>query len=434
MPFIAIDPDDSHPRIPTGVKDFEEVECPICGGVMRVREGDHTARHFYHPPESGDSCETPLHLHMKAIALGKLKEAYPDSTVDIEIRAKDAPRRADVYVEFIQPRSPFGRGIAVEVQHLNDQKDITGTTADYLLDGSSVMWLFEENYAGSRPEYEDVELPSPVPVWPFAVPRGNTSSKDVSSEDYLGITEADLLDVLPNHVDGQISLTGFSSGAKESKESQTEELPEWSRKKEIDLNLSITTPGVRDVYGYWLKGLAENGLEKHRKRIQSQLETAKLGKRRTYLSKRFFEGDSDTFEFSIEAYPSGGAQFYIRLFSGGEEHEIESPIGEGVVEGLSELLAQISYEMECVRRTSSDNWSHTDSVDGALCNFSYSMVRRENGSVVVDIQEPLGSYAVRPEPVEFKLEFCDQHLSKLLDLCQEMMLWREISNSAGTSK
>ncbi len=432
MPFIAIDPNDGRPRIPTGVKDFEEVECPICGGVMRVREGDLTARHFYHPPGSGESCETPLHLHMKSIALGKLKEAYPDSTVNIEIRAKDVPRRADVYVEFEQPQSPFGRGIAVEVQHLNDQKDITGTTADYLIDGSSVMWLFEENYVGSRPEYEDVDLPSPVPVWPFAVPRGNTSSED--SKDRLGITEADLLDVLPNHVDGQISLTGFSGVARESEESQIGELPEWSRKKEIDLNLSITTSGVRDVYKYWIKGWTKNGLEKHRKRIQAQWETAKLGERRTYIGKRFSEGDADTFEFSVGLHPSGGGKFHIRLFSGGEKHEIESLIREGVVEDLSELLAHISYEIECVRRTASDCWSGIDRVDGELCDFSYSTVRRQNGSVIVDIQEPIGGYAVRPEPVELKLEFCDQHLPKFHDLCREMMLWRDISNSPRTSE
>jgi len=143
MPFIAIDPVDGRPRIPVEVENNEEVECPICGGVMRVRGGDYRARHFYHPPESNDSCETPLHFHMKSIAVAKLEKAYPDSTVDIEIRANEVPRRADVYVELDQPRLPLGRGIAVEVQHLNDQKDITGTTADYLADGSSVMWLFE---------------------------------------------------------------------------------------------------------------------------------------------------------------------------------------------------------------------------------------------------------------------------------------------------
>lgn len=69
---------------------------------------------------------------MKSIAVEKLKDKYPDSTVHVEFVADEVPRRADVFVEFAHPRFPFGQGIAVEVQYRNEQKDLTETTASYL--------------------------------------------------------------------------------------------------------------------------------------------------------------------------------------------------------------------------------------------------------------------------------------------------------------
>jgi len=39
MPFIAVDPIDNRPRIPIGVDDDEEVQCPVCNDSLRVREG-----------------------------------------------------------------------------------------------------------------------------------------------------------------------------------------------------------------------------------------------------------------------------------------------------------------------------------------------------------------------------------------------------------
>ena len=429
MPFIAIDQADGRPRIPVGVEDDEEVECPVCGGVMRVRGGDYRARHFYHPRDSGGSCETPLHFHMKSVAVAKLEKAYPKSTVDIEIRANEVPRRADVYVEFDQPQFPLGRGIAVEVQHLNDQKDITATTADYLTDERSVMWLFEENYAGTRPEYEDVELPSPIPVWPFAVPQANTTSENTPSEDFLGITEADLLDVLPNHINGQVSLAEFPSEPDTSEGARADELSEWSRKKEIHLNLSITTPGAREVYRSWLKAVIESDLEDHRNGIRSQWSNAKLESRYTYLGERFFDGDTDTFEFSIEVHPTKSGKFYIRKFSEGEKHEIESPTTEDVVKSFTELVTQVCYEMECSREKPSSGPAVTKPVESSLCDFSYSITRGQGDLVVIEFEEPEDPYSIDYEPTELTVEFCDEHIPALLEICKKVLLWYDISYS-----
>ena len=56
--------------------------------------------------------------------------------------------------------------------------------------------MFEENYVGTHPDYEDVELPEPLPVWPFGVPHGEPESPDTPIENYLGVTESDLLEAI----------------------------------------------------------------------------------------------------------------------------------------------------------------------------------------------------------------------------------------------
>lgn len=75
MPFIAVDSIDNRPRIPVGVGDDEEVQCPVCQDALRVRDGPSIARHFYHPPDSDCSGESPLHLRMKSIAVDKVQKS-----------------------------------------------------------------------------------------------------------------------------------------------------------------------------------------------------------------------------------------------------------------------------------------------------------------------------------------------------------------------
>jgi len=284
-------------------------------------------------------------------------------------------------------------------------------------------------YTGTRPEYEDVELPNPIPVWPFAVPQGKTTLEDSSSEDFLGITEADLLDVLPNHVDGQISLAEFSSEPDTPKEARAEELPEWSRKKEIHLNLSFITPGVREVYRSWLEDRIKNDLDNHRNNIRSRWSIAKSENRCTYFGRRFFEGDTDSFEFSVKLHPTQSGQFYIRKFSEGKKHEIESPMREDVIKSFTELVTRICYEMECNREEPSSSPIGTKPVESSLCDFSYSITRGQDDLVVVEFKEPEGPYAIDPEPTELTVEFCDDHIPKLLEICKEVHLWYEIRHS-----
>lgn len=146
----------------------DNLQCPVCGDSMTVvdehpREGSFVMSHFRHENEEcpGESKE---HLWMKSVACQKLSYLYPDAKVSTEKSIED--RRADILVEFREPQYPLGKGIAVEVQHKNDSKDITLTDKDYYDEGYSVLWLSQQHYSD-----EDVSVDHVQPVWPNAVPK-----------------------------------------------------------------------------------------------------------------------------------------------------------------------------------------------------------------------------------------------------------------------
>lgn len=60
-------------------------------------------------------------------------------------------RIADVLLEFKSRNPFFGRGLVIEVQHKNREKDIRRTTYDYIAADYSVAWL-EPNH------FEEVQL------------------------------------------------------------------------------------------------------------------------------------------------------------------------------------------------------------------------------------------------------------------------------------
>ncbi|MDL0127922.1 hypothetical protein PNP84_07290, partial [Halobacterium salinarum] len=123
MPFLALH--DGTEVIPNQVQKDAFLECPKCGDQLKIRDshrrkGSFVARHFYHAAEEETDCggESPPHLRMKSIAYSKLTTEYPDATIGLEKQLGD--RRADILVEFPQPRFPEGRGIGVEVQHKHE--------------------------------------------------------------------------------------------------------------------------------------------------------------------------------------------------------------------------------------------------------------------------------------------------------------------------
>jgi len=167
MPFTAVR--DGERVLPHEAEPSDSLVCPICDDAMSVvnehrRRGSFVARHFRHQTNDECSGESIPHLRMKAIAFSKLVATYPDA--DISLEKSVGTRRADVLVEFPEPRSPLGRGIAVEVQHRNNSKDLFATDQDYYDEGFSVLWLSEQHYS----EF-DVTVDHVQSVWPKALPQ-----------------------------------------------------------------------------------------------------------------------------------------------------------------------------------------------------------------------------------------------------------------------
>jgi len=167
MPFTATR--DGERILPHEAESSDLIVCPICDDTMSIvaehrRRGRFIARHFRHQSIDECSSESVPHLRMKAIAFSKLVTTYPSA--DVSIEEPVGSRRADVLVKFPEPRYPLGKGIAVEVQHRNNSKDLFATDQDYYDEGFSVLWLSEQHYS----EY-DVATDHVQPVWPKALPQ-----------------------------------------------------------------------------------------------------------------------------------------------------------------------------------------------------------------------------------------------------------------------
>ncbi|ELY39823.1 Competence CoiA family protein [Natronorubrum tibetense GA33] len=355
---------------------------------------------------------------MKSIAVEKLKDEYPNASIDVEFITDDIPRRADVFVEFEQPQFPFGKGIAVEVQYRNEQKNLTETTASYLTGDISVIWLFEENYVGTRPEYEDVELPDPIPVWPYGIPHGELSSPDPSAGGYLGITEADLIAALPNHIDDQVSLAEFPSESDEGEES--DDLPEWTREKELHLNLSLGSPGVREVYKSWLDGKIQSKGSEHQDEIEERREILELEDRFTYFPERFSKGSGETFEFSIGVRHAGSGQFTVRKFVDGIERELVFPVSDDEIDSFTEFVLELCYTLECTRGSTSKEKEVNQPIESNLSTLSYAVSQTGTETVTVKLSSTTET---------MNIEFFPQQIQPLVDLCAKVRLWYDYSDT-----
>ncbi|RDI71984.1 competence protein CoiA family protein [Halopelagius longus] len=411
MPFIAVD-DDGQPLLPVNVDDDETALCPQCDEEMKVREGERIARHFYHPPESTCAGESSIHLAMKSIALQKLTTEYDDSTVRVEFRAEDTPRRADVFVEFSEPQHPLGAGIAVEVQYRNDAKDITETTADYLTGGYSVIWLFEENYEGEHPDYDDVELPQAIPAWPFGVPHGPSLDETGTKADYLNITETDLAPYLSLDSAGQLSVTEFGTTQPDKSTSPTN--PSWSLKQTIHLNLSPSSPGVKELYRSWVYGLIREKENARRESVESRKQEVESAGRSCYLSKRFWRGEGDTFEIGLDAHSHRPSRFWVKKYSGGFRPEIETYTKKPIGEQLTEFVIQACYELESAQKLAPQNGERTAVWTGSIDKVWVGIYRTHSDTVQACFGRDTNSIVVDLGPV---------HFDKLVELCAEIRLW-----------
>lgn len=155
--------------LPHQVSPRASLWCPVCSDAMSVvtahrRAGAFVARHFRHQTNETSVGESDAHLRIKLIAFSKLANIYPHAEVALE--ASVGNRRTDVLVTFSEARFPHGRGLAVEVQHQNNSKDLFETDQNYYKKGFSMLWLSAQHYSG-----KDVSIDHIQSVWSHYLPR-----------------------------------------------------------------------------------------------------------------------------------------------------------------------------------------------------------------------------------------------------------------------
>jgi len=154
MPWVAIDPESKKPIIPAKAEDSKEYLCTNCGEGMFVRPHKDTesniARHFTHYSDTGCVGETDVHFHSKMMAESLLHEIFEDlhhakvEKIDNELCFKGNGLKnqfADAGVRFLEGIEPWGKGLAIEVQHKNKSKRRGQSSQLYKKKDVSVLWL-----------------------------------------------------------------------------------------------------------------------------------------------------------------------------------------------------------------------------------------------------------------------------------------------------
>ncbi|WP_415380472.1 hypothetical protein [Halosimplex sp. TS25] len=132
-----------------------------------------TPAHFRHNPDEGDSCaggESDIHIRRKNVALSKAMTEFDCDEERSRTEEFVGDNRADARAVFTETHDTYGRGLAIEYQHKNESKDIEAVTEEYLSEGYTPVWLWEEQFSEDD---RDVDLfgGTVVPVWPNAVPE-----------------------------------------------------------------------------------------------------------------------------------------------------------------------------------------------------------------------------------------------------------------------
>ena len=150
MPFVGLKNNNIVTSDKIGV-DFTKsdvIKCPKCKSEMNYRKpakNEHGIKirsgHFYHINK--DVCsygESEVHQKMKVDAISKLKDKYTTYS-NITVEKKIGNHIADVVLEYNTDK-PNKKGIVVEVQHKNKNKNILETTKDFIAHGYGVYWVF----------------------------------------------------------------------------------------------------------------------------------------------------------------------------------------------------------------------------------------------------------------------------------------------------
>jgi hypothetical protein len=169
MPYLGLK--DGDPIKPIEAHPDATIECPSCGGKMGVRqshykENEFVPTHFFHYSNSeGCTGESAAHYMMKSVAAERLDEMFTTATVELEVGIGD--RVADVCAAFDEPLKPYGKGLIVEAQHNNKDKNIGQVAREYFEHGWSVYWAYLSDFEDDDLEISEERLWT---IWPEKLP------------------------------------------------------------------------------------------------------------------------------------------------------------------------------------------------------------------------------------------------------------------------
>jgi len=129
----------------------------------------------------GGTGESELHKRRKRAALQEATERFPAAEYDTERYIGE--KRADAFIKFEEPHQEYGKGLVIEYQHKNENKDIEGTQTYFAEYQYTTVWLWEAqfDFSSEIPAIDlfggDVYTP-----WPDAVPRQETWAESKMAE------------------------------------------------------------------------------------------------------------------------------------------------------------------------------------------------------------------------------------------------------------
>jgi len=263
MPYLGLK--NGEPIKPIEAHPDAIVECPSCGREMGVRQSYYKSdgfvpSHFFHysNPE-GCSGESAVHYRMKSIAAEHLEELFPTAEVGFEVNIGE--RIADVCVTFDQPIKPYGKGLIVEAQHKNKDKNIGQVTEEYFEDGWSVYWAYLSDFESDELEIEEDRLWT---LWPEKLP--DRSGLDGYSECVQDLMREDHDSAIPS-IEAVVPTAYFRDFALEILSPTQVTAPSWTVHKRCWLkdrgsriswlNL-LEAPNRRRYMEVWVQDTDEN--------------------------------------------------------------------------------------------------------------------------------------------------------------------------------
>lgn len=192
MPWIAIY--NGQKAAPRKVPKQTDVECPECGGTMRVwsKSSDGRGRHFKHIENMGRGgggggsaacesvAESDIHLKWKSLAADRLEDVFEGNVENCEMEEQlEAPesdkdyRYGDAVVTFEQRDPQLGQGVVAEVQHKNESKDIDAATADFIAQDYAVVWTDKADFGTYQWRMAEIDIRARAQeaAWPEQVPE-----------------------------------------------------------------------------------------------------------------------------------------------------------------------------------------------------------------------------------------------------------------------